>query len=264
MEKMDSTIAEFIRTRLSSAAVGMYGFFWLLVHAQGVYTTFFVSQDLIYKKYGLLKNEYVYKYFFGCHAVTLFGFDHNKHHVYFIDWHFIWGLILPAILTYTYIWLLPKHVLIRAYEEEQQHKTAKKKIKFKQEQAISRFETEATEKKTDAVEAEITLAQNEIALAKKELEAAELNPEIAWSKDFDEFKNDPAYNSFSMIINAVYEYSGRTKRYVDNGKWSGVDMPAGVLALADSNGLIILDNNTDTLMLTDKGKYFVRRYSLGR
>lgn len=257
MEKMDSTIAEFLRTRLSSAAVAAYGFFWLLMHAQGVYTTFFVSQDFIYKKYGLLKNEYVYKYFFGYRTVPIFAYAHT-HHVYLVEWRSLWGLILPAILTYAYIWLLPKHVLIRAYQEEQRHKTAKKMFKFEQEQEVIKFEKETAEQKTDAVEAEITLA-------KKEKQAAELDPQIAWAKEYEEFEKDPAFQGFSTIINAYYDHSGNAKPYYDNNVGQvQFEVPSGMLAIADSNGLITLDTKTNTFGLTPKGRYFVKRFPSGR
>lgn len=65
MGEITSTIAEVIRNRATSTTLVTYSFFWLGWHWQGVYTTLFTSENKIYEKFGLLKNEYINHYFLG-------------------------------------------------------------------------------------------------------------------------------------------------------------------------------------------------------
>ena len=60
-----NAIFEYVRKRAVSTILVSYTVFWAIFHWQGIYATIFVDQNVIYKRYGLLKNEYVNKYFFG-------------------------------------------------------------------------------------------------------------------------------------------------------------------------------------------------------
>lgn len=289
MDQFWKSCAEAVTKRTNTGLLGTYAFFWVAYHWQGFYTTFFVPSDLIYRKYGLLKNEYVFKNFFGSKL------SHPRiiwFHTPFPNPHVLWGILFPMLLTYLYIWWLPKLVLIHAFKSEQEHKFEKKKIRLGLEQELVRFERQITkqkseviEKKSDNLDAEIALAKREmdaeiaqarkekdaeIALVRKEAEAALVRlqkeqevaslPDEIWSKDYEQAKNNPEFRNFNMIINAVYQYSGNTKQYADSGSWLGADLPGRLLAFADTNGLVIIDNNNDKIALTDKGKYFVRRF----
>lgn len=280
MDQFWKSCAEAVTKRTNTGLLGTYTFFWTAYHWQGFYATFFVPSSLIYQKYGLLKNEYVFSKFFGS-KLSHVRIPGGQWHIYLPNPHILWGLALPAILTYLYIWWLPKLVLIHAFTSEQEHKFAKKKIRLTLEQKLLEFEDEITNKKTAVIEkksgvleAEVAFAEKEaeaaIAVAKKEAEAAQTVakkekkaaslPDEIWSKDYDEAKNNVEFKNFNMIINAVYQYSGNTKQYYEDSSWTGVVLSGRLLAFADSNGLINLDNKTDKITLTDKGKYFVKRF----
>ena len=87
-----SALIEYIKQRSVSTLLISYSVFWIVCHWEGVYTTFFTSQDFIMEKYGMLKNEYVHKYFFGISQDN------------FANW--ILGIIIPAILAIIWIRLL--------------------------------------------------------------------------------------------------------------------------------------------------------------
>jgi uncharacterized membrane protein len=139
-----------------------------------------------------LKNEYISKYFFGYHGR--------------LDLPYIWKFIAPAILTYIFIWLLPKYVLIYAYKQEQYHKTAKREVSIREEKKVEDLEKGLAVKQTENIDAQI-------AVVEKKKEAEKIDPQILWSKGFDEFKKDPAFESFKSIIESVYERRGRYPFY---------------------------------------------------
>lgn len=110
---------EYIRQRSVSTLLISYSVFWVIYHWEGVYTTFFTSQDFIMEKYGILKNEYVRKYFFGI------GQDN------FANWFF--GIVIPAVLTIFYVWVLPKILINPSYRREIKYKVDRKEMKMKEE-----------------------------------------------------------------------------------------------------------------------------------
>lgn len=71
------------------------------------------------EKYGILKNEYVRKYFFGI------GQDN------FANWFF--GIVIPAVLTIFYVWVLPKILINPSYRREIKYKVDRKEMKMKEE-----------------------------------------------------------------------------------------------------------------------------------
>ncbi|HSW66399.1 MAG TPA: hypothetical protein VLI54_04660 [Bacillota bacterium] len=289
MDQFWKSCAEAITKRTNTAILGTFTFFWAIHHWQGFYATLFVPSNLIYQKYGLLKNEYVFNYFFGAR------FSHPKilwFHIYLPSPHVLWGLLFPAILTYLYIWWLPKLVLIHAFKSEQEHKLEKKKIRLKLDRKLVEYERQTADQRSEAIEIQKDNLRAEVELARKEAEAAlkvaeqekqallarlerdkqalaaQLEkekqaaalPDEAWAKDYQQAKKNPEFGNFNLLIDAIYQWNGRTRRSVQGNAWVGVNLPGNILAFADTNGLINLDNKSETVSFTDKGKYFVKRY----
>jgi hypothetical protein len=243
MDELGHSLLDVLKKRTTSTFFGTYIFFWVSLHWQGVYTTLFTSQDLIYKKYGVLKNEYVNVYFFGIH-----------------NWgDFFFSAFTPLLLTFLFIWPIPKYVLILLYQIEQEHKTERLRVKHTEEIKRQEFKIEKIESEAQRVAAETVLSV-------ERKKAEEINPRKAWEEEYKEFQKDPAFQQFSALINAYYEHSGHAKYYYNESKsmWTDPHVPSGILAIADSNGLISIDNKTNTFELTDKGRYFVKRFPSGR
>ena len=249
MNEISSSIAEAIKKRTTSATLGSYMFFWLTFHWQGVYATLFVSEEKIYEKFSLLKNEYVDTYFFG--------YDNAQHP----DVGFLLGYAIPAIMTYLFIWILPHIVLIRAYRQEQRHKNERRKIKFEEEIKIQDLEKEVAVQTTETINAEIKLAD-------KKSEAKKKDPKIVWKNEFSELEqNQKEYKNFKFILESMYAYSGKIrveekKPYSMPGEKDTeltFSIPPAALKMADVRGLIRINTN-GTITLTDKGKYFAELY----
>jgi hypothetical protein len=235
LSEIGLSIAEAIRKRTLSAALGTYTFFWLAVHWQGVYATLFVNQSYIFDKFHMLKNEYVSRYFFGYQG----------------PWLAAWYYLAPFVLTIAYIWGVQRYLLIVAYTEEQKSRTARKKVRLKEELEIAEFEKKNAQIQTAALDAQIELSQ-------KAEEAANQDPEIVWKNQYDQFRKlASSISVLQDIMNAVYQNQGSITD--DDG---ALLIDPRRQAIADSNGLVTIHG--DQITLTDKGKFFMRLFTSGQ
>jgi hypothetical protein len=240
MDDFFKSLSESIRKRATTVTLGTYTLFWLLFHWQGVYTTLFVGEDLIFEKYAMLKNEYVNEYFFGWQGM--------------LDWPFYAGWILPLLLTGLWVWFLPKLVLIHFFRREREYKTSKQLV-------IIREDVKVEEERAKYANARrVTLRAEEQAI-KQEQEIVKLDPRALEAEDYEQFKSTIFYTQFGLIIQAIYEHGGHYREYTTGGfETEDPGISADLLAAADANGLIEIDNDNETMQLTDKGRYFVKRY----
>ncbi|HSX29795.1 MAG TPA: hypothetical protein VLE73_04530 [Candidatus Saccharimonadales bacterium] len=239
MSELTDSIAEAIRKRVVSAALGTYFFFWAAFHWQGIYTTLFTGEDKIYDKFGLLKNEYVNTYFFGWHG-----------------WSSVPAYLLPLLLTIVFIWPVPKYVLIHAYRQEQRHKVDKRRVKIEEEEKIE------IKKERLALQAQRTL-EAEINTAKKEQQAAKQDPRIVWQKEYNAFAKNGLVHFLGEIAESVYKHGGRVTTYYDKdlGRRVGIDLPKDGIAVAHTNDLVQVEG--ERIGLTEKGKFFLGQSYLG-
>lgn len=228
-------IFEYVRKRAASTILVSYTVFWAIFHWQGIYTTIFVNQDIIYGKYGLLKNEYVNKYFFGfdwSNIVTI----HNLEIL--LSW------VIPAGFAYFYIWWLPKFAINPAYKKESSYKEQRKIEKIKSEKRIQDEERKLIEKQTAAEEAKIELADKKTEVSSR------------WERDYQDFiANEEARSSFDELLRIVYSRDsiGRTKNIAR--------MTPHSLMIVEAFDLVDA-TVSDQIRLTDKGKYFARQYKV--
>lgn len=239
-----NAIFEYVRKRAASTILVSYTVFWAIFHWQGIYATIFVDQGIIYKQHGLLKNEYVNKYFFGLdwsNIVTI----HNLEIL--LSW------VIPAALAYFYVWWLPKFVINPSYKKESIYKEQRKIEKIRSEKRIQDEEKKLIEKQTAAEEAKIELAD-------KKAEVSEKDPYIAWRQQYDQFIIDrKAVKSLDSLLSRVYGSDGEIYDYDIEGNVEGGMSPSELLQV-DSWGLATINNNNGSIRLTDKGKYFTRLY----
>ncbi len=228
-------ILEYARKRAVSTILVSYTVFWAIFHWQGIYVTIFVNQDIIYGKYGLLKNEYVNKYFFRFDWSNILTI-HNL--------EILLGWIIPVVLAYLYIWWIPKLIINPAYKKETVYKEQRRIEKIKSEKRIQDEERKLIEKQTATEEAKIELAD-------KKAEAP-----AGWERDYQDFiTNYKAVSSFDELLRIVYNRNsiGQTES----------------VAKIDPDSLMIVEafdlidaTESNRIRLTDKGKYFARRYKV--
>lgn len=239
MTEISNAIAEAIRKRATSATLGTYLLFWATYHWQGLYATFFVNQDLIYGQHGLLKNEYVDKYFFGINSWD--------------DWQFYLGIIVPAIFTCVFIWLLPHYVLIHAYRQEQRHKVRRRITKLEEELALQKTEESLARQEKQTLEAEIKTSE-------KKKEARKTDPTILWKEELETVRNTPQFKYLGDLLECIYRYKG----YVEADDQYGdpvFGLNPNSLRFGDSRDIINISDNGERITLTEKGKFFASEYA---
>ncbi len=241
MGDISSAIAEAIRNRAASTTLVTYSFFWLAWHWEGVFVALFTSEEIIYEKFhGLLKNEYLAQYFFGWHG-----------------WQTVFGFAGPFILTVLFIWPFQKYAFILAYEQEQKSKTERRKVKLRQEREVEEYKTTLLVKESQKIDAEAKKVESETKLSRTKKRAAKTDPTILWDEDYEKFKKSRFFKDFNRIIEAVYRYNGS---YVLDVYGQGVKVGSELLAFADTEELVIIDQKVKRISLTLKGKHFVKRY----
>lgn len=228
-------ILEYARKRAVSTILVSYTVFWAIFHWQGIYVTIFVNQDIIYGKYGLLKNEYVNKYFFRFDWSNILTI-HNL--------EILLGWIVPVVLAYLYIWWMPKLIINPAYKKETVYREQRRVEKIKSEKRVQDEEKKLIEKQTATEEAKIELADK-----KAEVPAG-------WERDYQDFiANEKAVLSFDELLRIVYNRDsiGVTE--------SVAKMKSDSLMIVEAFDLIDA-TESNRIRLTDKGKYFARRYKV--
>lgn len=237
MKEIANSISETIRNRLTNSLYGTFFVSWLIFHWNFIFSIFFLSEDKILEATGLLKNDYLYQKYF------------NVSNLYFwASW------MLPFLITWLIIWILPKWLLIPAYKKTEEYETNKKIIKISEEIKIEHKKVqlnEETAKKFTAV-AEKVIQEKKI---------KEADPTIEWANEYDLFKNTPYYNDFELIVESLYEQKGQASWYKNMSSYP-TSIPKRTLAYAHSNNLVEFENNNKNIKLTDKGKFFLKRYSL--
>jgi hypothetical protein len=200
---------------------------------------FFVSEDHILGLTGLLKSDYLVKEFFNPKDVYLY-----------ISW------VFPFLTTYLIIWVFPKWVLIPAFEEEEKYRVEKMKARIKSDKEIVSEEKGLVEEETKKIE-----AQEKKIVSKKRVE--QVDPKVLWEKEYTDFKNNQNFHSFRQIIEAIYKQNGRILWTLNGIRF---EVPEAIIAYLHSRDVIELSrdaNNYRTISFTDKGKFFVEKYTAG-
>jgi len=117
-----------LKKRFHTPLYGTFTLAWMVFHWDFLYTAVFVNQDLIYRKTGLLKNEYLHHEFFNYSSFSFY---------------LLW--ILPFIATWLVIWVLPKYLLLPAFRKDQKYRTDQKLITISEERKIEAEETKLEE-----------------------------------------------------------------------------------------------------------------------
>ncbi len=234
--EITDSISESWKEKVNTPIYGVFSIWWSVFHWKLLVTVFLVSEDRIWKSKQLLKSDYLSQEFF------------NVSDPYFwISW------IMPFILTYFVIWKFPDWFLIPAFKKDEEDRTKKRKIRIDEQRKLSdaekRFEEAETEK--------LVVLEEKV---KKEKAIRNIDPTVSWNEEYESFKKSEYYNDFNFLIESVYQYEGSIRWTV--GDYTERGIPKGVMAYSHTNGLIEFSNKNKDITLTDKGKFFVKMFSL--
>ncbi|MBR3143734.1 hypothetical protein IKF12_00825 [Candidatus Saccharibacteria bacterium] len=225
---MVKEVLEFLNKKSYSTVIVVFAVFWVLCHSQGFAAMLFTDQDLIFQKLGLLKNEYLQKYFFGNVC----------------DYDFWIRALLPFILTWLYVWKIPKWIINRAYEKQINYKVDRDLIKERAQQRLIKERRQTTKE-----EVAVAKEQNKLVEENKKLE--DNAPEKMWEREYEEFTKIENYKIvLAQLRYVIYENQG----FIRHERISSES-----LMVCDTNGLINMSDGKCSI--TDKGKYFLKRNS---
>ena len=218
-----------LKKRLTSPIYGVFLLSWLVFHWKFVFTMFFVSEERIWDVTGLLKSDYL--------AKTFFNFSD-------LWFYFLW--VLPFLTTYLVIWEFPQWISLPAFKKEVEYEAKKRKIEIIEQRKLEEENVKKLEVVTQKVQ--------------KQSEIKKLDPTAAWREDYEQFKKSIFYHKFSFILDSVYRHNG----WVSVGTQTGeiFEIPKDILVYSHTNDLIALDREKRRIELTEKGKFFVKLFSL--
>jgi hypothetical protein len=200
---------------------------WCVWNWKAWYATFFIDSNILMQSKNILKIDYILSFYPSNHCYLFF-----------------YSLIPPLIASYFIVFWLPKitkYYYERALDFEYENKIIKeqKEKKF----LIAKGEKLESEKRVLKEEKEI-----------KEIKS-EKSQEDEWNKEYDEFKKTKYYQAFNEIKECIYEHDGWTE-------WNNKKLSADIKAFFDSNKIIEKEEtNNRRIALTEKGKYFMRKYT---
>ena len=227
---MMKELFEYLNKKASSTLILVFVISWIICHSQGFAAMLFTDQDLIFQKYGMLKNEYLNQYFFGN----------------FCDYDFWIRTLLPFFLTWFYIWVMPKLIINRAYKKQINDRVDREIIKEEAQQRLIKEQKETTKE-------EIAIKKEQVKLVEETKKLEDSAPEKIWEKEYEDFIEKENYSFvLSQLKDVIYGHQG----YIRSDRITSENLMS-----CDTNGLIIINGNTNTCSITDKGKYFLKQFS---
>lgn len=227
-----------LKRRFSSPLYGTFIISWLMFNWEFIVTLFFVSEEKIWEKYGFLKSVYIKEEFFNYidkPSLILFHY------------------IFPIVSTFLIIWVTPKFLSIPAFRQGEKNRIKKKQITIQEELQLEVAKQELEKENIERLK--ITTQK-----IKKEQQVKKLDPSVIWEKEYNNFINSEFSKEFKYIPESIYEHSGKIT-IIGDFESRAFKIPTEVLIFSDTNGLVNLDHRTNKISLTEKGKFFVKKYS---
>jgi len=229
-EITDSLIKN-LNKRLTTPLYGTFLVSWVVFHWKAFVILLFVSEDKIWQSTGLLKSDYLCKIVYNFQSIY-----------FYISW------IAPFILTYFVIWKFSKWFSLPAFIKEEEHRTAKKLVRIHEQKKIEMEETNLEKESIKKLE---VVSEK----TKKQEEILKSDPTISWLEEYKNFFKKYSNKDFNPIIESLYQHRG----YI---RMQNFEIPKEILAYAHSSGLINIDYGSNKIDLTDKGKFFVKNFTL--
>jgi K+ transporter len=220
MKEIIDSVTEAMKNRLTNSLYGTFFLSWIIFHWNFIFSMIALDDNKVFQSTGLLKNEYLIARYFNVH-----------------DWHFWILLVAPFILTYIIIWKLPKWILLRAYNKNEEYEIEKQIIKISQAKRVEQAKTgleEQTAKKVTAVAKQVV----------EQKKIQEIDPTLAWNTEYFKFKNLGYSIKYSEFLNDFYSGNKYLHQFSSNN-----------ISYFDVLGLIKIRENIIE-NLTEKGKFF--------
>lgn len=240
MGKAKEIVEDIIARRFLNPVYSTFFLMSMVLHWGFLYSLFALDQEYIWKKYRLLKNEYLFR-------------------EYVCDWWFWTAFLLAGFLTYILIWHIPKYVLLPADKEDNKYRKDKEIERLNTEREIRESQRRVVVVEREIAEEKKKKATSEVAIVKAAKEVEKTDPSLVWEKEYNKFKNATRhYSDFRWIVESVYQHGGGIN-WFEPYETSPTRIPQNILAYSDVNDLVKISK--EHISLTPKGKFFVGKYT---
>lgn len=227
VEKAKEVTKKYFEDKFSSPFWVTYIVSWCLWNWKVWYVTFFVDSEMLLENYNLLKMDYITSLYKGDSFWT----------VLWIICHLI---VLPFLSACFIVFIMPK-ITFRFYEKSSNDEFREKELDIEKDKKLLQIK-----------ESKLKIAKN-IKKTEEEIEENRTQEEI-WDDEYEEFKKTGYFAKFEDVKNCIFESSGYVKS-------STFGVPTDINAYFNSNNIVeFTDKNFESITLTQKGKYFLRKY----
>lgn len=228
------SIFDSFENRLTNPLYGTFVVTWILTNWRLVYSVLFLDQAIVFQKSGLLKNEYIWNYFF----IQVSGW-----------WQVLDYFIIPVVLTILIIWIFPKYLFLPAIKEDGKYETERIRLRLIKEDDINELRASVEIKKAAELKAVAEQKKSEVEIKEAIKEA---DPTIEWEQEYQNLKKRNIFSNFRTLYQIVYENDGGIY-----GQQSYI-LARPLIAYLDSIGALTLRDGS--ISLKPKGNFFMRKY----
>lgn len=198
-----SSAAASIEERMSSPFYGYFIISWLIFNWKFLYIAFFVDQEKIFEKTGLLRDEYIWLKL----PVDIYG-------------HILQFVFYPFLLTSLAVFVFPFVTRLFFWKN------------ILNKQALLKIQAKQNSQKVEEIKSEVSVidAEREKKEAEKKTEIE--TPEVIWEKDFNNFRGAVIFSEFKNVLLNYYR-KGVAR----------VNISTGMIAFMDLAGLGGVDYN---------------------
>jgi len=237
MNEFWSSLVAWYKERTTSSLYGTYVISFLVWNWQIVYTYLFQAKGVIQ----IPTVEYIQ---------TKLLFFSGTHIWYKQTLNDFWIIIPPMFFTFLIIRFVPR-ANNWAFNLNTNHFYQRK---FIEDAASLNYEKSKNKNLQNLVEIKQEQTKSKIEIQKN------ISNEERWDEDYERFKKINFAYKFSKIIESYYKRRGAIIELDGYNDKVLFEIPEDILAYAHSNGIIEIDQKTNTIDTTAKGKYFINKF----
>ncbi len=239
LEEIKESIKNNLNDKIFNPFWGAFIISWILWNWNIFYLTFFIDSELLFKKENILKIDYIKNIYQWNNFLNIFS---NLFHL----------LFFPLISSYVIIFWLPKLTSI-FYEKYLENENQNKLLKIKKEEEFLKIKSQKLEK-------EKTILKEEADIRKIQ---AERPKEEIWGEEYNIFRKTKYFKEFAVLKEIIYSYNGNST-LSDTGFFENkARITSDFKAYCDANKIIQInyDSGFEKLILTEKGKFFMKKFT---
>ncbi len=225
LNEIQKSAAKSLFEKINSPFWGAFVLSWLVWNWQIWYITIFINDNLLFEKEGVLKIELLNHLFSG-------------------EFWWAWMMVFP-FLSALFLSLIFPRLTNWIYKKDLDFQKEKIRARQKMEKELTENEVKIIEKKEQVLE------------KKEKIEKTEKEK---WNEEYEELKRSHYFQKLNAVIQAMYSRDGKFSYWDDEAGEERIDVNSLEIAYFVSSE-IIQKIEKETFDFTEKGKYFVKKFT---